>query len=43
MDGAIVWDALSFVCEKFGITDLEMLVQQLCAIRDHKRKAAENG
>lgn len=37
MGGEIDWAALPILAEIHGVIDVEMLVEQLLAIRDHKR------
>lgn len=36
MGGQIDWSALPIVAELIGFTDLETLLDQLCALRDRK-------
>lgn len=36
--GGIDWAALPIVCEMLGIQDVETLIVQLVAIRDHQNK-----
>lgn len=38
MDGKIDWDGLELVADLLGIEDLEILVEQLTALRDWQRK-----
>jgi len=38
MSGELNWSALPIVSEMLGVTDIDVLVAQLCAIRDHQRK-----
>jgi hypothetical protein len=37
MGGEINWAALDFVCELFGIVDVEKLITHLIAIRDRPK------
>lgn len=39
--GGIEWGALEVVAEMLGVTDIEVLIVQLCAIRDHQNRMAE--
>lgn len=39
MGGEINWAGLPLVADLLGIDDLELLIVQLAAIRDHQRKA----
>lgn len=36
--GGIDWAALPIVCEMLGVSDVEVLITQLVAIRDHQNK-----
>lgn len=36
--GGIDWTGLPTVCEMLGVEDVEMLITQLVAIRDHQNK-----
>lgn len=36
--GGIDWAGLPTVCEMLGITDVETLITQLVAIRDHQNQ-----
>jgi hypothetical protein len=38
MGGEIVWEALDYVVERFGVQDVDALVEQLVAIRDHQNR-----
>lgn len=40
MDG-IDWTALPVVAEMLGLTDIEALIVQLTAIRDHQQRGKE--
>lgn len=37
MGGEINWQALDFICELLGITDVERLIVQLITIRDRPK------
>lgn len=37
MGGEIDWQALDFLCELLGITDVERLIVQLTVIRDRPK------
>lgn len=37
MGGEIDWQALDFICELLGITDIERLIVQLVVIRDRPK------
>jgi hypothetical protein len=36
MGGQIEWSALDVFCEMYGVTDVELLIVQLTAIREHQ-------
>ena len=38
MNSQIDWQALDFICELLGITDVERLLAQLITIRDRNKK-----
>lgn len=38
MGSEINWNAMDFICELLGITDVERLLVQLVAIRDKDKK-----
>lgn len=39
--GGIDWAALPIVCEMLGVSDVETLITQLVAIRDHQNQNRE--
>lgn len=44
MGGEIDFAFMDYVCENFMVSNVELLVKQLCTIRDYfTRKAADNG
>ena len=41
MGGQIDWDALPVIVEIYGISDIEVFIAKLDAIRDHNRMIQE--
>jgi hypothetical protein len=41
MGGEIDWEALPVICEMHGVKDVEILITQLAAIRDHQSKGRD--
>lgn len=36
--GGLEWSAMDYICERFGIEDVDAFVAQLVAIRDHQEQ-----